>query len=575
MATKTAFEAFEKEKETLAQESQERQARAKRLSNLRTARTPWESAWMDVSAYLSPFTLNLVGDKQTTAGDARLRINNDLYSGAAVRAVDIFANGFVGNLCPRGTPWFSLRVHDKQFASGAAVRPWVSDVETHIADRYDQSNFYEAIFIMAKQAAAYGTSAMYIKPDIATKDIIFNVLEIGSYWIDEDENGTVDTLYRQFWMQGRNIIREFRDEVEKDANILKTLEEGQFEFFKIIHSVQPREDYDKDDESNKNFPFESVYTLEGQDNFELRCSGFKSFPFAVWRFRKEPGYTYGIGPGIDALRDGEIMQQVAKTMLKADHMATEPPILLPMEMRNNEDELQLFPGGRNYYDGPNPDAVRPINMTQTVIGHQREEMLRRSLNDHFFVDFMMMLQGATRQMTAQEVIEKQAEKAAVLSTIIGRFNSELMDIVFQRIVEIDYDLGLLPDLPEGLPLDKLNLDYVGPLAMVQKYYHRNAGTQRFLGQILPLSQAYPQMLDRIDPDSLVDDAADANNVSPKIIVPKDKADKKRQAVAQAQQAAIQNSAQQQAMQQAAEFAQKAGKAPEPGSLANIMVNGGR
>ena len=571
------FEKPEVDKELPAKEMEEKSDILKRYESLRTARVPWEQAWQSVSAYLSSFLIQPANTRSRTNGDDKLYLNAELYSGAAVHAVDLFANGFIGNLCPRGTPWFALKLHDDKMAQDQFIKEWYSDLETHFYDRFDQSNFYESIYAVTKLASSYGTSAFFIRGNDATKQLFFHVLPMNSFWVDEDQNGQVDTLYRELWMQGRNILKQFPDIDTKPSGkqVAMELKERQYQYFRLIHAVQPREEFDPNDAGNKNFPYESIYYIDGWDNFELSCSGFKTFPYAVWRFRKEPGYTYGFGPGLDSLRDGEILQQVSKTMLEADHMAVRPPWLLPEGMRTNDDELQLFPEGRNYYDGLNPQSIRPLSTGTPVIGHQREEQLKQAIRDHFFVDFMLMLQQAQRQMTAQEVIERQAEKAAVLSTIIGRFNSELMDVVFQRIFEIDFEYGLLPPLPVDISVEKINIDYMGPLAMAQKMYHRNMGVQRFLGQVLPLAQAFPDILDRIDSDAMVDDAADSNNLNPKILVPLAKALKLRQQKAAAQQAAVTNQAQQQALQQAAEFSQKAGTAPEPGSLAQMMMNSGR
>lgn len=536
-----------------------------RLNNLQSVRSPWTELWSGIQNYISPYILDLAGKSKS-----RIAINNKLYDGRPVTASRIFANGFTGNIVPRGAPWFGLKTSSQEKNRSTRVKQFLKGMEGYYYERFETSDFYESMFPFVRTAADYGTAAMYLSINPKTNVLQFQNLPLGTYFIDEDEFGDVDTLYRVFRMQNRNILKKWPDVDEKTKSELKG---ALYNFTEVIHAVQPREDYKHGDVSNKNMPWSSVYMLKGgQDGVILSESGFQSFPYIVWRYTQESGFPYGVGPGIESARDAQILQQVAKTTTSAGHKAVDPPMAIDENMIGTE---ELFPGGRNYMRSGWVDPHPIQSSISYPIGKDREDQLRRAIDEHYSVDFFLMLAQADRQMTAQEVIERQAEKSAVLSTIIGRFNSEVLDRIFDRVWELDMEAGLIqlnPDDQEVMGSD-ISVDYTGPLAQVQKRYHQTAGLQQFLNGTLPLAQFNPAVLDMFDFDKIVEAQGDAYNIAPGVLRDEKDLKKLRDAKAAAQAQAMQKAQADQALEQMTNAAQKANAPVQPGSPLEAMLGG--
>jgi hypothetical protein len=112
-------------------------------------------------------------------------------------------------------------------------------------------------------------------------------------------------------------------------------------------------------------------------------------------------------------------------------------------------------------------------------------------------------------MTATEVMERQAEKAAVLGTIIGRVSSEFLDPVID--LTFDYAMKgkrLPPPPPEFAKAmiqsgGRIEVDYLGPLAQAQKKFHVTQGATQSIQAIAPIMQMNPNVADLINWDQLV------------------------------------------------------------------------
>jgi hypothetical protein len=448
--------------------------------------------------------------------------------------------------------------HDKN------LEKYCKSLEAHFYDRFNESNFYERETAFVKKSADYGTGAMYrhINPD--TGSHVYEVLATKTFFIDENAFGEVDTLYRELYMQNRHLPTRFPD-ANFNERILNRIKNNAGDYTKVIHAVEPRADYDPTSPLAIKKRFSSCYALEQDNWFIADESGFDSFPYLIWRPEVVPGMVWGVGPGIYALRDSQILQQAGRTLMDAANKAVDPPWTVPIEIQGEE---QLFPGGRNYISGQS-GAMQPlISGINYPIGQDQAERLRRGVEKHYSVDYFLMLnQMDARQRTATEIMELQAEKSAIISSISNSYTSGVLDVLLEGIFYEDLDLGIIPrpmvNSTNGNPI-KITFEYVGPLAQAQKRYHKIAGPQKAMQDILPIAQFKPEILDMLDVDSYVKLIADANN-SNILVLDDNIVAQVRQARAQQQQAMMQSQQQNDATTVAGQFASQGSKAPEPGS----------
>jgi len=179
--------------------------------------------------------------------------------------------------------------------------------------------------------------------------------------------------------------------------------------------------------------------------------------------------------------------------------------------------------------------------------------MEERIKDWFHVDFFLMLQRQSRQMTATEVVELQGEKAAVLSNMVTNLNYALQKIV-QRSVDILFRQGKMPELPAALRDNRtsMKVDFIGILAQAQKKAHQTSGIMQgiqIMGALAQLAPAIPQIaeaFDYVDASVIMKKGFEAGGMSQLAIREEDDVQKLRQARAQAQMEAAQ---QQQMMQE--------------------------
>src|SRR5690242_15845561 len=76
-----------------------------------------------------------------------------------------------------------------------------------------------------------------------------------------------------------------------------------------------------------NKPFESVYVSVAGTLIDV--GGFDEVPYLVPRFSKVTGEIYGLGPGMTCLPDVKMLNEMAKTVVKAAQKIVDPPLQLP------------------------------------------------------------------------------------------------------------------------------------------------------------------------------------------------------------------------------------------------------
>lgn len=530
-----------------------------RMAALEEDRQPWESVWQEISDFCLPRRSGFSWDETTSDN-----LKPKSFDGTATGALQLLADGLQGYLVSHSTAWFRLQTEETAAMKYSPVREYLEEMEKVFYHLLARSNFYDAIGQAFMDGASIGTCVLYIEPDQQLDTVRFSPRHPKESFLAENRQGYVDTVYRRHQMTAREIVKAFKDIPE---DFQKEAEENPYEKHKVIHAVFPREDRDvyKIDKLNK--AFASLWILE-DDNWLLREGGYDSFPYVVWRYRKNTDEVYGRSPAYDALTDILRSQQIGKTMLEAAQLSVNPPLNVPQEMMGR---VNLTPRGMNPYTDPQKQ-IFPMNLGGNYpIARDREQAIQQAIKEHFRVDFFLMLnQLAGQKMTATQVMEMQSEKAAVLGTIVGRINSELLDPLFDRVFEIAGEQGWLPPVPPELQQMagmELDIDYIGPLAQAQKRFHATQGIQQALQQVVPLLEIFPEMRDHIDPDELGRQILVKQGMPEKIIRDGKVIQKIREA--QAQQAQMEQQAQ--IEQLGAENYQKMKDAPQGGSPAAEML----
>jgi len=451
------------------------------------------------------------------------------------------------------TPSFALRFKNLQMDNEDEAKLWLESATDAMYTAFNRSNFQQEIFELYHDLITFGTAAMFIEED--DEDFIkFSTRHIDEVYIAENDKGRIDTIYRKFKLSARAIVQKFGASVSQDILVME--KKDPYKEIEIVHAVYPRSDFNPNKKDKKNMPFESVY-MEYKNGNELSVSGYKEFPFVVPRYLKASHEIYGRSPAMTALPDVKMLNEMAKTTIKAAQKQVDPPLLVP------DDGFLLpvrtVPGGLNFYRSGTRDRIEPLNIgANNPLGLNMEQQRRDSIRGVFYVNQLMMQQGP--QMTATEVIQRNEEKMRLLGPVLGRLQSELLKPLIDRVFNILLRNNQLPPAPEFLSGQDIEIEYVSPLAKAQKSTELQS-IMRAIEILGSLANVAP-VFDYVNFDNLVKHLADIVGVPQKILKSQSQVNAERQQAQQQQQEQMQMQQLQQVAKAGGDIAPLAKALPE-------------
>lgn len=508
----------------------------RRYSKLLTKRSNWESLWQELGDYVLPRKAEIT--KKRIQGGKRTEL---IFDSTAVHAVELLASSLHGMLTSPSSPWFSMRYRDLQLAQNDAANEWLEGCVELINKEFQRSNFQQEIHELYYDLVVFGTGCLFV--DFDDEGLRFSTRHIAEILISEDMNDRVDTVYRKFQLNARQLAQRFGEENLPDK-VKKDLDKDPYQDHDIIHVVYPRADNLGSSPIRK--PVGSIY-YHAESKALLGEGGFDELPFMVPRFNKDSVSIYGRSPAMSCLPDVKMVNKMSEVSIRAAQKQIDPPLMVP------DDGFLLpvrtTPGALNFYRTGTRDRLEPLQAGATnPIGIAMEEQRRNAIRAAFYVDQLQLQTGP--QMTATEVLQRNEEKMRLLGPVMGRLQSELLQPLIQRSFKLMLRKGRLDVPPEELQGQDIDIEYVSPLAKAQKLTDLQS-MMRGLEVLLQLGQSLPVM-DYIDDDGLVKYLVDVAGMPAKVIKSNEEVAALREQQAQ-QQAQL---AQQQQEMMNAEQAQK-------------------
>jgi len=502
-----------------------------RQGQLEEIRRPWEEIWDDVTYHVVPMRAPF----RTPVGSEKRRMSK-IYDGTAVTALHLFADGMTGYLMSPSLRWFRLRMQIpirldrfppqvrafmrslaqyEQLEDVPEIKSWLQECEYILADAMQRSNFYSAMPLCFEDAGSVGTATLYAEEDLAAGRPVYIPVHPREIFIAENYFGDVDTVHRKFKIEARRLVERFGKRAVS-AQTARMAERTPYAKVDVLHAVYPRRLRDVNSPLAKNKRYASLWIELGQPHL-VHEGGYDLPPYSAWRYKKSSDEVYGWSPAIYSLAETLGINQVSKTLLKAAHLSVDPAYMVPSEL---EGKVKIYPRGFNYYKDPDR-GITPIQTQLSFpVGENREQKMREAIEQHFHVDFFLMLQRAPRQLTATEVIERAGEKAAMLTTTLGRHNYELMDPKMNWLFQTELAAGRLPPPPEILLAaggGLINVVYMGPLSQAQRRLFQTQGLFLGLEQLQPVAALNQDVLDIVDFDAVTREILDANGFPQKAV----------------------------------------------------------
>jgi len=513
----------------------------KRCANLESVRSTWEDHWQEILDYVVPRKADITFVR--SRGEKRTEV---LYDSTAITANNLLAASLQGTLTSASLPWFHLKLRDTELNQNRDVQLWLEDSAKRMYEIFNESNFNTEVHELYLDLVSIGTGAIFVEEGSKGFDkegIHFNCLHIAEYYIQENINGKVDTLYRKYKLTARQAIQEFGEE-KVGEKILEAVKEKPDKEFNFIHAVEPREDYERaTGKSSTKLPVHSCHVCT-EDKMVVRTGGYNEFPYLVPRWSKATGEIFGRSPSYNALPDIKTLNKAVEIGLKAWAKAIDPPLLVTDD--GVIGRVRMTPAGITVvrHDG----AIKPLQIgSNWQITDMKENQLRTSIRQAYYSDQLQLQDGP--QMTATEVQVRYELMQRLLGPTLGRFQTEFLNPLIERTFGIMLRAGgLLPE-PDVIKGQKIDIEYVGPLARSQRM-EESVAIDRLYELAMSVVQVDPSIMDNINHDEAIRLRGDLLGVPKIILRARDEVQELREQRQQAQMAQQQAQQQQQQAQAA-------------------------
>ena len=511
--------------------------------SLKSYRTPWENLWQDCGEYVNPNR----GDFSTIRYRADTARYDKIFDTTAPLANENLASGLQGFLTSPSQRWFSLATFDDKLNEEYAVKEWLNLATNILYDRVfniPDSNFNSQAHELYLDLGSFGTAVMMVQ-DNPGSGITFRTFHLADCYIQENDKGFVDTLYRKYKRTGRQLLERFGEAVPE--KIIKISQKDPYREFEVIHAVEPSETYGEPLKKPTKKAFKSCYILLEEKTL-LEEGGFDEFPYMVPRWSKVAGEIYGRSPSMTSLPDIKMVNSMMKTIIKSAQKLTDPPLLVP------DDgfilPVRTVPGGLNFYRSGTQDRIEPLETKgRPDIGFDLLQNRREHIRAAFHVDWMQLPdQKNNPNMTATEVIARQEEKMRLMGPMIGRLQVEFLGPLINRVFSIMSRKKMLPDPPAIIQGEDMKIIYTSPLARAQKSSQLMTITRLF-ESMAPLYQAKPELLDNMNTDEtfrffhhLLDAPAKILNTEEEVEQTRQERQEQQEAMMQAEQAKMESEA---------------------------------
>lgn len=460
---------------------------------------PWAPTLQDLADYILPKRKNILtrrtpGTKQTE------RLFDSTAPDSAVKLAAFIA----GSLTNMAIRWFSLKMRINELNEDKETNIWLEACAEALFLALRQSNFNTESQEFYLDLDVFGTAALLVEE----KDndgpgfggFLFRTEAIGSYFIAENAEGMVNTIFRKLQMSVGEAANKWGAEnlSESSQKLLVKDPDAQID---ILHAIVPRHTAPGKLKGNK--PFASYY-IELDKKKMLDEGGYDEFPFLVTRWSKTSGEEYGRGPGHIALPDIMTLNKADELTLRGWGKIIDPPL----KVRDDGVVGRVSTKPSSLITVRDMEALQPLEQggkwdVNAALTQDRRASIRRM----FYAD---QLQLPDKTIITATEVERRIELAQqILGPTMGRLEYEYLNPLISRCFKMLMRSGMLPEPPQSVieyskkANVEIDVEYEGPLARAQRGGELQA-INRLMTMVAPLLQLNPnsQILDNLDEDAL-------------------------------------------------------------------------
>lgn len=503
-----------------------------RYTAAKTQRNMHENDWRMASAYCLPRHYSAWthdGIPNYGGATSAVQTRRVSYDSTGVLALPKYVAILERLATPHSMVWHNVVANDRSLMRKSRVRAYYEELNRMLyTQRYaHRANFRRSSAEVYAQLGVYGTGPVYTgqrTPNALsrTPSLLYKACPLRDIFILLNDEGEVDTVFRRFYLNVRQFKQKFpNDPLPKcmAGSVIDGKAPDDNKYWEFFHVVQPRTDHDPMALDSRRHPIVSSYVCVAEQEYVGDESGFRSMPYLTPRTMTESGDAYGFSPAMQALPALGTASAMKKTILKQGQKAADP-VLLAHDDGVMNGPVDLRPGAVNYggVDKQGRKMIQALDGGNFNIATELLQEERRDINDSFFVTLFQIL-TETPEMTATEVMERVAEKAALLSPTMGALQSEFLGPCLEREIDILIEMGKIADRANapGLQMPpelieaqgEYEIIYTSPMAKAM-YAEEISGFMRSVEMATNLVNATkdPSHLDHFNFDTAIPEIAD-------------------------------------------------------------------
>lgn len=500
------------------------QALEARLAALRVERHSWWLHWRELADYILPRRYRWL----VTPNDPRRGrgMNNHILDSTGSIAARDCAAGLKAGITNQTKKWFRLRAKGVESEGNTPVSLWLNEVERRMLRVFSESNFYNQMSTVFADLTVFGSAAAIIYEDY--DDVIrLYTPAVGEFYFANGPDGRVNTFFREFALSVDACVRQFGLE-NCSAQVQSMHRAKQYDKEIIIaHAIEP---------GSGRFAYRETYWERGQ-NKPLRQLGFFEWPLIAARWDTTASDAYGRSPGMDALPDIKQLQHMQMRKAQGIDKQVNPPLKADVQLKNQP--VSSLPGGITFVSSMDRGGVAPIYEARFDLQFLLQDInaVQERIRSVFFNDLFLMISHLDTVRTATEIDARREEKLLMLGPVLERFETEALDPAIDRVFNIMWRGGLLPDPPPDLSDGAfIEVQYRSMMAEAQNAAD-TIRLERTMGFAGNLAGGNPTVLDNIDMDEALRIYGSALSVDPRVLRQADVVDQIRAQREQQQQTA--------------------------------------
>lgn len=450
-----------------------------RFSELKKKRADWEPRWQSISDH------QLARGDFTAKNEKGSPSDQKIFDGTAQDAWFMLTNAIQSILADVESNWLFLGPYDTDDVTTDELN-WYEVSQNILLEAYrdDEARFPTQFNETIGDICAYGTGSIHQSYDPSVGNIVFSSRPLSEIYIDDNDNGVINTIYREYTMKCDEVLMMFPDMGERSRRLV---EKKGSEECPMVTSFEV---------SQEKQGFESITYIEGSGE-ALESSHYEALPIHTARWRTDPGQAYGAGPGVFADSFARTLNEVVKDWIIQAQTQVRPPYTV------SDDGVisgpDLTPGASNVVSSYFPGQRPPIEVIDLGGNFQvaNEEIVRlqNSIRRAYLHEILQITDQ--KELTAFHVQELVSRSQQWAGPVFQRLKTELIMPMVRRSMQLLIQNGKIPRPPDTIIQRGVKIRYVSPAQRAAEIQLSEA-TFKAIERNLALAQVAPEVLDIYD-----------------------------------------------------------------------------